>query len=47
MHYIKTQLCLYIMLLEEMHTEFWLEDMKGREHVEDVGVDGKIILEWI
>jgi hypothetical protein len=26
---------------------FWLEKLKIRDHLEDVGVDGKIILEWI
>jgi len=30
-----------------MHTEFWLETLKGRDHLEDIGVDGTIILEWI
>jgi hypothetical protein len=30
-----------------MHTVFWLENLKGRDHLEDLGVDGDIILEWI
>jgi hypothetical protein len=30
-----------------MHTEFWLENPKRRGHSEDLGVDGRIILEWI
>jgi hypothetical protein len=30
-----------------MHTEYWFEKLKGRDHSEDLGVDGKIILEWI
>jgi hypothetical protein len=30
-----------------MHTIFWLENLTGRDHSEDIGVDGKIILEWI
>jgi hypothetical protein len=30
-----------------MHTKFWSENKKGRDHSEDLGVDGKIILEWI
>jgi len=25
----------------------WLENWKGRDHSEDLGVDWKIILEWI
>jgi hypothetical protein len=31
----------------KMLTIFWLENLKGRVYLEDVGVDGKIILEWI
>jgi hypothetical protein len=31
----------------EMHTKFWLENFKGRDHSEDLSVDGKIILDWI
>jgi hypothetical protein len=30
-----------------MHKLFWLENLMGRDHLEDLGVDGKIILEWI
>jgi len=30
-----------------MHTIFRFEDLKGRDHSEDVGVDGRIILDWI
>jgi len=26
-----------------MYTKFWLENMKGRDHLEDSGVDGKTI----
>jgi hypothetical protein len=28
----------------EMGTVFWLENLKGRDHLEDLGVDGKIML---
>jgi hypothetical protein len=31
----------------DVHTVFWLENLKGREHTEEPGTDGKIILEWI
>jgi len=30
-----------------MHTKFCLENLKGRDHFEDLGVNGKILLEWI
>jgi hypothetical protein len=30
-----------------MYMKFWSENLKGRDHSEDVGVDGRIILEWI
>jgi len=29
-----------------MHTKFWLQNLKG-DHVEGLGVDGRIILDWI
>jgi hypothetical protein len=30
-----------------MYTRFWPEEMKGRDHSEDLVVDGEIILERI
>jgi hypothetical protein len=30
-----------------MYTTFSSENLKGRDHAEDLGVDGKIIIEWI
>jgi hypothetical protein len=30
-----------------MHTEFWLGNVKGRDHLVDLAIDGKIILQWI
>jgi len=27
--------------------KFWSENLKGRDHLEDLSTDGKIILEWI
>jgi hypothetical protein len=30
----------------EMHAEFWSENLKGRDHSEDLGIDGKITVEW-
>jgi len=30
-----------------MLAEFLLENLKGRNHAEDISIDGKIILEWI
>jgi hypothetical protein len=30
-----------------MHTKFWSENLKRRGHMEDLGKDERIILEWI
>jgi hypothetical protein len=30
-----------------MLTVFWLENLKRRDHFEDLDVSGKIILDWI
>jgi len=30
-----------------MRTEFSLGNLKGRDHLEELGIDRKIILEWI
>jgi hypothetical protein len=31
----------------EMHTGFWWGNLRERDHSEDPGVDGRIILRWI
>jgi hypothetical protein len=31
----------------KIHTTIWLENLKGTDHLEDLGIGGKIILEWI
>jgi hypothetical protein len=31
----------------EVCTGFWLGDMSERDHLEDLGVEGKVVLEWI
>jgi hypothetical protein len=31
----------------EVHTGFWCGDLREGNHLEDAGVDGRIILKWI
>jgi hypothetical protein len=30
-----------------MHTKFWSKNLKGRDLLEDLGIDGMVVLEWI
>jgi hypothetical protein len=30
-----------------VHTEFWWGDLRERNHLEHLGIDGRIILKWI
>jgi len=32
---------------EEVHTELWKENLEERDHVEDTGIDVRIILIWV
>jgi hypothetical protein len=31
----------------EVHTGFWWDNLRGRDHLEDLDVDGRIIFKWI
>jgi len=31
----------------EVYTEFWWGNLRGRDHLEDPGIDGRVILRWI
>jgi hypothetical protein len=39
----------HVTRMEEMRNKYkcWPESLKGRDHLEELGLDGKIILEWI
>jgi hypothetical protein len=30
-----------------MYTKFWSGNLKGRDHLEDLGVDANVIVEWV
>jgi hypothetical protein len=36
-----------LMARDEVHTGFWWENLRERNHLEDPGVDGWMILRWI
>jgi hypothetical protein len=31
---------------EDMHIEFWWGNLRERDHLEDLGIDGRTILKW-
>jgi hypothetical protein len=33
--------------IEEVHRGFWWINLRKRDHLKDLGVDGSIILQWI
>jgi hypothetical protein len=38
----------YVGYMGEMRTtKFWLESLMGTDHLEDVGIDGRIMIKWI
>jgi hypothetical protein len=39
--------CHHIWGIGEVHTGFWWGNLRARDHMEDPGVDGRIILKWI
>jgi hypothetical protein len=43
----RMRLTVHVARIGEMRIIFWLENLKGRDQLEDLGVNGKITLEWI
>jgi len=31
----------------EVHTEFWWDNLRERDHLEDLDLDGRVIFKWI
>jgi hypothetical protein len=36
----------YVWERGEVLTRFWWQDLRERAHLEDLGIDGRIILKW-
>jgi hypothetical protein len=45
--YVYIGMCLCVRERGEMHTGFGRGDLRERDHLEDLGVDERIILKWI
>jgi hypothetical protein len=38
----------HVAAMEAMrNTKLWSENLKGRDHLEDIGINGKNLLQWI
>jgi hypothetical protein len=37
----------HVWVIGEMHTVLWWTKLRERDHCEDPGVDGRIILKWM
>jgi hypothetical protein len=37
----------YVWGTDKVHTGLWSRDLMGRDHLQDQGMDGRIILKWI
>ena len=44
---VKTGRIIFTCLVDEKYTEFWMENLDERDHMEDIGLDGKVILKFI
>jgi hypothetical protein len=31
----------------KVHTGFWMGDLREKDHLEDLGIDGRVILKWL
>jgi hypothetical protein len=38
---------MHIRRKKEVHTEFWWGNLRERDHLEDPGVGGRVILRWM
>jgi hypothetical protein len=44
---IKIIIIYHVFVGEDVYTGFWKGNLRERDHLEDPGVDGRIILRWI
>ena len=37
----------HVLKTGDVHTGFWWADVRERDHLEDLSIDGRVILNWV